>query len=146
MMRGTYCLIIRVGKTSYLNVGSLGRIKMERGYYVYVGSAFNSLEARIRRHLSEDKKIRWHIDYLLTHKNAIIEDVIFTTDKRRLECLISNGLENHGSIEGFGCSDCRCRSHLHYYESFGAAMNAILNVMKKLGAEAMFLKDLKPFF
>ncbi|RAO78589.1 hypothetical protein DPC56_07495 [Methanothermobacter tenebrarum] len=142
-MRGTYCLIIRVGETSYLNVGSLGKVKIERGCYVYVGSAFNSLEARIMRHLSENKRIHWHVDYLLAHENTMIEDVIFTTDERRLECLISKRLENRKSIEGFGCSDCRCKSHLHYYENFEAAKNEILNVMEELGTKIMSLEDLK---
>lgn len=126
-----------------MNVGVLGRVKMERGYYVYVGSAFNSLEARIRRHLSGDKRIHWHVDYLLAHENTVIEDVIFTADERRLECLISRGLENQGSVNGFGCSDCRCKSHLHYYKDLRAARNAILNVMGELGAGVMFLEDLK---
>lgn len=136
-------MIIRIGKTLSLNVGALGRVKIERGYYVYVGSAFNSLEARIKRHLSGDKRIHWHVDYLLAHEDAMIEDVIFTADKRRLECLISKGLENQGSIWGFGCSDCKCRSHLHYYKDLGVAKNAILNVMGELGAKVMFLEDLK---
>lgn len=142
-MKGSYCLLIRVGKPSYLNVGSLGRVKIKVGYYVYVGSAFNSLEARIRRHLSRDKRIHWHIDYLLAHENVRIDDVIFTSDERHLECLISKALENPGSIEGFGCSDCRCKSHLHYYSDLGVAKNAILNVMEELGAKFMFLEDLK---
>ncbi|HOL69399.1 MAG TPA: GIY-YIG nuclease family protein [Methanothermobacter sp.] len=129
-------------KLSYFNVGSLGRVKIESGCYVYVGSAFKSLEARIRRHLSRDKKIHWHIDYLLTQSYVRVEDVIFTADERRLECLISKALENPGSIEGFGCSDCNCKSHLHYYKDIEAAKNAVLNVMGELGAEIMFLKDL----
>jgi len=133
-----------VGKPSYLNVGRLGMVKIESGCYVYVGSAFNSLEARIRRHLSSDKKIHWRIDYLLAHDNVKIEDVIFALDERRLECLISKALENPKSIKGFGCSDCNCKSHLHYYKDIEAAKNAILNVMERLGAEIMFLEDLKP--
>ncbi|WP_455240854.1 GIY-YIG nuclease family protein [Methanothermobacter tenebrarum] len=126
-----------------MNVGSLGKVKIERGCYVYVGSAFNSLEARIMRHLSENKRIHWHVDYLLAHENTMIEDVIFTTDERRLECLISKRLENRKSIECFGCSDCRCKSHLHYYENFEAAKNEILNAMEELGTKIMSLEDLK---
>ncbi|MEM4525380.1 MAG: GIY-YIG nuclease family protein [Methanothermobacter sp.] len=142
-MKGTYCLIIRVRKTSYLNVGALGNVKIERGCYVYVGSAFNSLETRIRRHFSENKRIHWHVDYLLAHENTIIEDVIFTTDERRLECLLSERLENQRSIEGFGCSDCKCKSHLHYYENVRVAKSAILDAIKGLGAKIMSLKNLK---
>lgn len=143
-MRGSYCLVISVEKPSYLNVGSLGMVKIESGCYIYVGSAFNSLEARIRRHLSRDKKIHWHIDYILAHDDVNIDDVIFTIDERRLECLISKALENPKSIKGFGCSDCNCKSHLHYYRDVEAAKNAILNVMEELGAEVMSLENLKP--
>lgn len=141
-MKGSYCIIIKVNKASYLNVGTLGKVKIESGFYVYVGSAFNSLEARVKRHLSRDKKIYWHVDYLLAHDNVKIEDVIFTLDERRLECPISKRLENPGSIKGFGCSDCNCKSHLHYYRDMETAKNAILNLMEDLGAKAMFLENL----
>ena len=56
-MKGTYCLIINLNNTSKIKIGKkLGKIEFDKGYYVYVGSAMNSLESRINRHLSDEKR------------------------------------------------------------------------------------------
>lgn len=89
-MKGTYCLIIRCGGTE-TRIGSLGMIMFPPGYYVYVGSGFGSLDARIRRHLRSEKKMRWHIDHLLSDTEVVA--VFYSTDKRRLECAVSEKLE-----------------------------------------------------
>ena len=53
-MKGTYCLIISMKKSEKLNIGHLHQdYKFKKGYYVYIGSAMNSLVARINRHLSD---------------------------------------------------------------------------------------------
>lgn len=59
-MIGTYCLIIEIKEKSTIKVGALGIIKFEKGYYIYVGSAMNSLVSRIKRHMKDDKKLHWH--------------------------------------------------------------------------------------
>ncbi|MCD6421144.1 MAG: GIY-YIG nuclease family protein, partial [Thaumarchaeota archaeon] len=63
-MKGVYLLFLRVKRDLRMRVGSLGVIDFKEGLYVYVGSAQNNLEKRVRRHLSKEKKVRWHIDYL----------------------------------------------------------------------------------
>ena len=56
-MKGCYCLIIYVKRKSQITVGKkLGVIEFKKGIYVYIGSAMNSLEARLSRHLSDSKK------------------------------------------------------------------------------------------
>ena len=66
-MKGCYCLIISMKKSDKLKIGNLYQDhKFKKGYYVYIGSAMNSLVARINRHLSDNKKIHWHVDYLLS--------------------------------------------------------------------------------
>ncbi len=50
-LRGVYCLIINLKEKSTIQVGKKGKINFEDGCYVYVGSALNSLTARINRHL-----------------------------------------------------------------------------------------------
>ena len=56
-MKGYYCLIINLDNDSEIEIGKrLGKINFDKGYYVYVGSAMNSLEARLKRHLSDEKK------------------------------------------------------------------------------------------
>lgn len=45
-------------------MGALGEIRLERGWYAYVGSARRARAARVARHLSPAKSLRWHADYL----------------------------------------------------------------------------------
>jgi len=55
-MNGIYCLVIEIPKNMSIIVGKLGKIKFEKGYYTYVGSAQNNLEKRIERHFRKEKK------------------------------------------------------------------------------------------
>ncbi len=55
-MKGVYCLIIKVKTDIIQKIGALGKIKFDKGIYVYVGSAQNNLKKRIKRHLSKNKK------------------------------------------------------------------------------------------
>ena len=65
-MKGTYILILRLPKKYKIQIGKLGIFQFETGFYTYVGSALNGLEARIQRHMRNKpyKKLFWHIDYL----------------------------------------------------------------------------------
>jgi dihydroorotate dehydrogenase electron transfer subunit len=56
-MRGTYVLLIHVPYDIQLSIGALGDLKLKAGYYTYVGSALGGLEARVQRHVGENKKI-----------------------------------------------------------------------------------------
>ncbi|MBE2900869.1 DUF123 domain-containing protein [Methanothermobacter thermautotrophicus] len=131
-MKGTYCLIIKCRGTER-RIGSLGTISFPPGFYVYVGSGFSSLEARIKRHLSSEKKRRWHIDHFL--EDAEVECVLYTTDERRLECEVSEKLHGDRSIDKFGCSDCRCTSHLHHFKDKNEALETVERAFRELGAE-----------
>ena len=133
-LKGTYCLLIQLKHDSKITIGKLGEIEFKNGYYVYVGSALNSLEGRIKRHLRDDKKLHWHVDYLLADENAEIVDVVFTIDDRKWECdLASQIAENGSKIDGFGCSDCKCDSHLFFFENFIDSKNACINAFTNLG-------------
>jgi Uri superfamily endonuclease len=112
-MKGCYILIIGLKKDSITSIGKIGDINFNKGYYIYVGSALNGLTMRIKRHMKKQKKIHWHIDYLL--KNAKILDIYYKESKIREECDIAKKLNKYlKNIPGFGCSDCRCESHLFY--------------------------------
>ena len=65
---GSYILLLDLDNNLEIPVGKLGNISFQKGHYVYVGSALNGLDARIKRHLRKHKKIHWHIDYLLKEK------------------------------------------------------------------------------
>ena len=112
-MKGSYLLVIKKENDSIIRIGKLGEIPLKKGFYVYVGSALNGLEQRIQRHLRENKKIHWHIDYLLKHAKII--NAFYKENNTREECFIAKIFEETlHSISGFGCSDCKCKSHLFY--------------------------------
>ncbi|MEE9474859.1 MAG: GIY-YIG nuclease family protein, partial [Candidatus Hydrothermarchaeaceae archaeon] len=77
-MKGIYALIITLEEDKNICVGKLGPVDFKKGYYVYIGSALNSLEGRINRHRRKDKKLRWHVDYLL-NEGKIVEILCFET-------------------------------------------------------------------
>ncbi len=133
--KGNYCLIISNKRDSNIKVGAKGMMFFKKGYYVYVGSALNSLDKRIERHISEEKKKHWHVDYLLLDKNTKIKEVIFTYSTKKIECEISNEINktSDGYIELFGCSDCKCLSHLYYFNSYENALDSSVNSYEKLG-------------
>ena len=117
-MKGCYCLIISMTKSEKLQIGHLhDNYKFKKGYYVYVGSAMNSLVARINRHLSDEKKMHWHIDYLLESEHAIIREILFNISDEKIECDLAREISKDGEkIINFGSSDCKCDSHLLYFK------------------------------
>jgi Uri superfamily endonuclease len=111
-MKGTYVLFARLDSPRKTRIGSLGFLEFEKGYYAYVGSGMKSLEKRIERHFSTEKKRYWHIDYFLA-KGGVTSAVYFESGK--IECELARKLaEKFEGIAKFGCSDCSCRSHLFY--------------------------------
>ncbi|WP_296790019.1 DUF123 domain-containing protein [uncultured Methanobrevibacter sp.] len=139
-MKGCYCLIIKLNKDTTIKIGKkLGKIDFNKGYYVYVGSAMNSLESRIKRHLSDEKKLHWHVDYLL--RKAEITDVIYNESKRKIECDLSQliSLKSEG-IEDFGCSDCECESHLYYFKNRNEAIETVENDYNSIAMDFKYFK------
>jgi Uri superfamily endonuclease len=117
---GCYSLVIKLRRTQTIRVGKLGAAVFPRGTYVYTGSAMNGLAARLRRHCTRTKKLRWHIDYLLAARDARIEKIIVYPPARGQECRQNLKISSHPGttiiLKNFGASDCssRCASHLVY--------------------------------
>lgn len=110
-LTGGYVLIITLDSDRTIDVGALGRLDFPAGTYAYVGSAMSGLDARIARHLRDDKRLHWHVDYLLQH--AHVADVVRVESELRIECVIAAGLaERLPALSGFGSSDCACKGHL----------------------------------
>lgn len=123
-VKGTYCLCINVEDVIRIKVGALGGIKFPNGSYIYVGSALNSLIPRLERHLKhsrgEHDVTYWHIDYLLRDPRVSMESIYMNANGENLECLMAAQVAEHGDpVPRFGCSDCKCVSHLYRVESFG---------------------------
>jgi len=112
-MKGCYILIIELKDNITIQIGKIGNILFKKGFYTYIGSALNGLELRINRHLMKEKKICWHIDYLLQHGRII--KIFYKENDKKEECSIAKKFEEKLlSISNFGCSDCNCNSHLFY--------------------------------
>jgi Uri superfamily endonuclease len=138
--KGTYALVLHLEDREEITVGRLGTFAFPAGYYLYVGSALGpgGLEARLARHRRLDKKLHWHIDYLLEHAQLVEVWSAASTDK--LECLWAQAARQLSGSEtpvpGFGSSDCHCPSHLIYlarkpvHEEFGIARVMRLAISK----------------
>ena len=115
---GTYALVIALRALLHLQIGKLGIHPLPRGYYVYTGSALGGLSSRLRRHLKSEKRLHWHIDYLL--RQAEVVQIWYAVGPERLECkwnmIVQNLPGAKPFIPGFGASDCRCSSHLTYFQ------------------------------
>jgi len=138
-MRGTYALIVQVPFDIEISVGTLGRRSFPAGYYVYVGSAMGGVEKRIGRHLRREKKVRWHIDYLLMRARVV--DVIVA--EGRGECRAARSLAKRlRPIEGFGSSDCDCSSHLFYGPGLAGTVSATVEAFRESGLKPVRRKPL----
>lgn len=131
-MRGTYVLAIEVEKPKEVKVGSLGTLNFDKGIYAYVGSAFCGAH-RIWRHFKREKKKRWHIDYLLEHSS--IKEVWFKQSRCECECA-SELLKIGEGVKGFGCSDCKCKTHLIKLE-----LGALRKKLKEMGFRLLWPQD-----
>ncbi len=115
--KGFYNLVIYNKKGINIKIGKLGEFFFTRGYYIYTGSAQNSLQKRVERHLSSTKKLHWHVDYFLEYAKITKVYTIESTEKS--ECVLSNEVSSLPDaqivINGFGSSDCSCKTHLHFF-------------------------------
>jgi Uri superfamily endonuclease len=109
---GSYQIHILVKRKRRIKIGAIGDCLFPKGNYVYTGSAMKSLNQRVERHKRSDKKLRWHIDYLLADKCVQIIKIDVFQSIEREECTRNLDLLNSGNYEtiisGFGASDCRC--------------------------------------
>ena len=118
---GTYALIFSAYQKSHLKIGKLGTLHLKPGFYIYVGSAFGpgGLKARIAHHRRKASRPHWHIDYLGSFLQLI--EIWYTYDPTHREHQWAKTLSGtRGAtipIIGFGSSDCRCNSHLFYFDS-----------------------------
>lgn len=128
---GAYILIAELERARTIRVGALGPLYFAAGAYAYVGSALGGLEARIARHLRRRKRRQWHIDYLLAH--ARVAGVLRMPAEDRIECALARELAARLScVPGFGCSDCRCASHLFVHEDTNRLRAAVADALDTL--------------
>lgn len=141
-MKGCYCLIIYVKRKTKIKIGKkLGEIEFKKGNYVYIGSAMNSVESRLNRHLSNDKKLHWHVDYLLKNNDVKIVKIIYNVSSKKIECDLSKYLQSQTEyVNEFGCSDCNCKSHLYYFKNRKNAIECIKNAYDSIAMNYEYFK------
>ncbi len=113
---GAYCLVLHLDRARKLSVGALGDLQFRAGHYCYVGSARSGLRSRLARHLrSAGKRRFWHVDYLreAAEPVGVLTWIGPEADECALSRLVAAAAEK--SVLGFGCTDCGCASHLHYF-------------------------------
>ena len=111
--KGTYVIVLTLGADAEVRIGALGTFHFDKGSYCYVGSAMGGLDARVQRHLRKEKALRWHVDYLTTISSD--SEAYISYPEPVPECDLARMAEDSGMIpctDGFGCSDCSCRTHL----------------------------------
>lgn len=114
---GTYALILRSDARTRVQIGRWRPIDVEPGYYVYVGSAFGpgGVRARVLRHCRGAKVKHWHIDFLREFAHPL--GAWYSHEPEHLEhrwAQILYDIPGFSPVQGFGCSDCRCFSHLYH--------------------------------
>jgi Uri superfamily endonuclease len=119
-LKGVYVLVVQVDEDTDVNVGAIGRLTFKKGLYAYVGSAQNNLEQRVKRHIRKGKRRFWHVDYLLGNEATKVIEVLYEQADKTEECAIAKVIGERGEpVDGFGSSDCNCKSHLFRIEDYG---------------------------
>jgi sugar fermentation stimulation protein A len=115
---GSYLIVLHSVQERKVEVGSLGRIIFRKGYYVYVGSGLQGLEARAARHGRTRKKKFWHIDHVSpSFLRPVKTYLIRRPDRIESDLAERISLFASGETEGFGATDSGDRSHLFYFEN-----------------------------
>ncbi len=115
---GTYLLVLQSLANRSLVIGRWGTLQIQPGYYLYVGSAFGpgGVRARVLRHCQQHKsRPHWHIDHLRVETIPVA--VWCSYNPKRLEHDWAKGLAKRAemlSVNGFGCTDCHCPTHLFF--------------------------------
>ena len=89
---------------------------------------------RLARHIAllgtATKRPKWHVDYLLLDDRFSLRYAVYAPIEERFECRLTRALGDPG-VPSFGCSDCRCPSHLLYREK--DPYNEITTAFRSLG-------------
>jgi len=136
---GTYALLLSSATDAEIRVGRLGNMRLQSGFYLYVGSALGpgGVRARVSHHLYASPRPHWHIDYLKPH--VTLEEVWLCHDRKRREHLWARFFSSMPGVSvpmpGFGSSDCNCEAHLFFFKS-RATRDRIQDVLSAQGASA----------
>ena len=111
---GVYCLVLWLPRACSITLSRKGSCRLERGWYVYTGSAKRNLLPRLMRHLRRRKTLHWHIDHLraVASLRQIWIRPWTAGEECRTNTMVRRMPEAACPVKGFGASDCRCVAHL----------------------------------
>ena len=73
-------------------------------------------------------------------KQAKVTDIIYNENKK-VECELSEYISTKtNGIEGFGCSDCDCKSHLYYFKNRNEAIECVENAYTSIAMEFKYFR------
>lgn len=116
---GTYALLMRSDTRRRVAVGRRGEMRLQPGWYLYVGSAFGpgGLAGRLAHHLGLARRPRWHLDYLRPAVSP--RELWYTTEPIAREHDWAQLLAARPGavmpLPRFGATDCRCPAHLFFF-------------------------------
>jgi Uri superfamily endonuclease len=113
MNSGIYFLLLRLPRSVTISLRHTP-YRLPRGFYVYTGSAQRNLAQRIARHMRHDKKLHWHVDYLL--RCTTVSAVRYLPEASRADEVVCAqrwaDAADFIPVPKFGASDSAARSHL----------------------------------
>lgn len=131
MSGGLYVVLISLRRPTEVRMAGGRSGLLPSGWYVYTGSARPGLDARVARHLEQQKRVRWHIDQLTTDPAARTLGAVVVADppepvvpagsmgpERLTECglnrIVGSIVGRDCPVRSFGATDCRsaCPAHL----------------------------------
>ena len=115
--KGAYILVMEIPKACNIAIGSIGRVDVNPGYYLYAGSGMNGLSSRISRHLRKKKKLHWHVDFLRQVAGKVKAYPIRTPQYIEEELVLALEQVFSPVLHGFGASDSNLGTHLFYSPS-----------------------------
>ncbi len=69
---------------------------------------------------------------------------MFAVDEGKWECVLAAEISKEGvEVGDFGCSDCKCSSHLFYFDELEESTAVCISSFKKILLEPNKLDDLK---
>ena len=135
-MKGLYTLVIHIPKDMVIKIGSLGNIKLSKGYYAYIGSGGASILKRVGRHFMQEKRVKWHIDYVTVVVKPLKAYILI--DPPMDESSLAEYLGGYfRHIHGFGASDSRYVSHFFYLGSQEDVTRSLRSLLESRGCRVL---------
>ncbi|AFZ70524.1 hypothetical protein Calag_0782 [Caldisphaera lagunensis DSM 15908] len=140
---GIYIIVFRVN--DYINlIINKNEFIIDKGYIIYIGSAGNGLNNRLRRHLTKNKKLRWHIDYV-TNNKSVEPSIIYYKEGLygvKIEDELSSLFYSKFlKIDNLGATDSKM-PHMYYSNN----IKEILKIIYKLDGSIIIFPSIFDYF